>query len=79
MNCYPMVVQTGAPRKVIVNNGVVVRYGFVDLGTGFSKCVERLFLRMPKQDKLKGIIEQYNTSNGVDDAFNPADYGYAEE
>lgn len=77
-NQHPMVVQENAPRKVIVNNGVVCRYGFVSLGTGFCKCVERLFVRMPKKEDLQAIIEQYNTMNGIDDPFNPADYGYSE-
>ncbi len=74
-----MVVQSGAPRKVIVNNGVVCRFGFVELGTGYSKCVERFFLRMPSLETLKGIVEQYNAENGINDPFNPADYGYEQD
>ena len=77
-NYHPMVLPVGAPRKVIVANGIVCRFGFKDLGHGFFQCVERFFVRMPKKEDLQRIVEQYNAENGIEDTFNPADYGFKE-
>ncbi len=76
---HPMVVPNNAPRKVIVANGVVCRWGFVSLGNGFSRCVEQRFVRMPEKDNLRKYVETYNAANGIDDPFNPTDYGFKTE
>lgn len=73
---HPMVLPIGSPRKVIVANGVVCRFGYKDLGNGFFQCVERFFVRMPKKEDLQRIVEQYNAENGISDPFIPSDYGF---
>lgn len=75
---HEMIVPTNEPKKRIVANGVVCRWGYRAFAPGFSKCAEQLFLRMPKKEDLRAIIEAYNAANGIDDPFNPADYGYAQ-
>ena len=75
---HQMVVPNNSPRKVVVTNGVVCRFGFTPHVENFSKCVEAFFVRMPKKEDLQRIVEQYNAENGIEDTFNPADYGFKE-
>lgn len=71
------VVPMGSPKKVIVNNGVMCRFGFVEIpGSGLAKCASVLFARMPEEDVLRDIVTTYNHQHGIHEEFVPAEYGY---
>ena len=67
-----------APKRVITAQGIIVRYGFQPIGDsgGYAKYVEHLFAKMPSVETLRTIVEGYNAETGINETFNPEDYGF---
>ena len=71
------VVPSNAPRKALVQNGILYRFGFEEIaGSGLSKVGEVLCRDVPPVDILRAAQQEYCRTHGVDEPFNPADYGY---
>ncbi len=77
MSTFVTVGPANAPKRQTVSNGIIIRYGYQPLGaTGYAKYAERIFPALPPIDMLCSIINQYNSTNGINEIFNSASYGY---
>lgn len=77
MNTRKNVVPSNAPRKALVQNGIVYRFGFEPIqGSGLSKCGEVLCREVPPVDELRAAQQEYCRLNNIEEPFIPSDYGY---
>ena len=77
MNVKQNVVLSNAPRKAILPNGILFRFGFEPLaGTGMSKCGEAVCRELPPVEELRAAQQEYCRVHNIDEPFVPADYGY---
>ena len=77
MNTKQNVVPNGAPRKAILQNGILFRFGFEPItGSGLSKCGEIVYFELPHVDTLREVQQEYCRTHGITEEFVPADYGY---
>lgn len=71
------VVPTNSPRKVVLSSGLLYRFGFQSIvGSGLSKVGEVVYASVPPVENLRAVQQEYCRVNGIDEPFNPADYGY---
>lgn len=77
MNVNQNIVPSNAPRKAVLQSGVLFRFGFEPItGTNLCKVGEIVFRELPDVDTLRGIQQEYCRVHSIDEPFNPADYGY---
>lgn len=77
MNVKQNVVLSNSPRKAIVQNGILFRFGFEPLaGTQFSKVGEALCHTLPPVEELQAAQQEYCRTHGIDEPFVPSEYGY---
>lgn len=73
------VVPGNAPRKAVMPQGVLFRFGFQPIpGSGLSKVGEVVFPSIPPVETLRGLQLEYCRVNNIDEPFNAADYGFDE-
>lgn len=72
-NIGTSIVPKNAPRKAVVDNGVIYRFGYEPLGTNVCKCTEVLLVRVPDVSVIEDLFKKYEGAGSI---FNPADYGY---
>lgn len=73
-NVGTSIVPKNAPRKAVVDNGVIYRFGYEPLsGTNMCKCTEVLLVRVPDVSVIEDLFRKYEQANSV---FTAADYGY---
>lgn len=71
-NIGVVIVPNATPRKSVMVNGVVYRFGYIPIpNTCLVRCTEVLFYVIPDVTVVKELFNKYD--KGV---FNPKDYGY---
>ena len=73
------IVPSNSPRRVVLQHGILFRFGFEPMaGTGFSKVGEIVYPTPPTVEELRGVQQEYCREHSIDEPFNPADYGFEE-
>jgi len=73
------VVPSNSPRKVVLSNGLLYRFGFEPItGSGMSKVGEVVYPTIPQVENLQAVQHEYCRVHNIDEPFNPADYGFDE-
>jgi len=71
------VVPSNSPRKVVLSNGLLYRFGFEQIaGSGMSKVGEVVYPVIPPVENLRAVQQEYCRVHSIDEPFNPADYGF---
>lgn len=76
-NVNQNVVPSNSPRKVILSNGILFRFGFQQIqGSDFSKVGEIIYNYLPNVNDLMFVQQSYCREHNIDEPFIPEDYGY---
>ena len=71
------VVPSSAPRRAVMQHGVLFRFGYEPMGdSGFCKVGEWMCAILPSVDELRSVQVDYCAKHKIDEPFVPADYGY---
>ena len=73
------IIKRSSLKKFEYKNGMFIfRYGIKQVNDNSDECtcVERVFMKRPPVDRINEIIDTYNKENGINEVFNPQDYGY---
>ena len=69
------VVPSNSPRKVVLSTGILYRFGFEDLGSGFSKCGEILVNpKVADASSIVKLVREYCKENSIEETVSIKDY-----